>query len=163
MGRAALPSIAKLEDVLDLIIDPAKYIKYMTEFKSIYADAKSALGDLDTKEKADFYLAQSLDAKDEAALVTRKAKDELLKAHVEADEIRIEIGKVQNEFLRDKESYTERFTSLVKREENFAKFVEDQQKLLESERKSLTSQQEQVAKLQLDVQAKREKLEAALR
>lgn len=59
MGRQALPSIAKLEDALDLLTNTAKYQKYLQELKAIYNDVALKLADLATKEQADNYLAQA--------------------------------------------------------------------------------------------------------
>lgn len=64
MARLMLPSITKLEDVLDLLTDPKKYQAYLEDFKQVHAQAMEALGTLKTKQDADAVLASAYDMKE---------------------------------------------------------------------------------------------------
>ena len=90
MGRAGLPSISKIEDVLDLLTDPEKYIRYLTEFKSVHDEVKASLGDLDTKAKADAYFERASDALAKSAVYVKsvKADAEKIASDVQAEKDR---------------------------------------------------------------------------
>lgn len=64
MGRAALPEINSVVEVLELITNPEKYVTYLKEFRRVHQEAVSALGNVETKEKADaLYVKVQADAK----------------------------------------------------------------------------------------------------
>lgn len=86
MGKFQLPSISKLEEVLDLLLDPEKYKQYMVEFKDAYDQASARLGDVDTKIKAEQYLAKATQANQDAVayLITTKEKLALAKQQLES-------------------------------------------------------------------------------
>lgn len=92
MGRAVLPSISKIDDVLDLMLDPQKYAKYLSEFKSIYEETQLKLADLKTKEEADNFLSRA-----HAALLEA---DEIRKAAVKECEL-AQTAKAEAEEYRD--------------------------------------------------------------
>lgn len=80
MGRISLPDISKVEEVLELITNQDKYVKYMNEIVVAHKAAKEALGDLQTKEQADVYLAQAADRHASAVRHETDAKAALAKA-----------------------------------------------------------------------------------
>lgn len=72
MGRAALPEINSVVEVLELITNPEKYITYLKEFRRIHKDAQDALGLVDTKDKMDVLVASTHEAV--RTLAEQKAK-----------------------------------------------------------------------------------------
>lgn len=97
MGRQVLPSISKIEEVLDLVTNPDKYIQYMKEFRDVYNETMNVLGILDTKEKADRHYADAVDILAVANMDKQSAarelenirlmKAELLSKTQQADEV----------------------------------------------------------------------------
>lgn len=57
MGRATLPDIQSVTEVIALITDPEKYINYMKEFRRTHQEAVDALGALAQKEALEAALA----------------------------------------------------------------------------------------------------------
>ena len=83
MGRPVLPSIAKLEDVLDLLTNPDKYVKYLNELRQIHAETANILQLLDTKQKADVFLSEAQDVKTETLLFKQKVEAEIAQTRKE--------------------------------------------------------------------------------
>ena len=146
MGKMVLPSISKIEDVLDLLTNPAKYIQYMQEFKTVYDEAHNALGDLHTKEAADAYLSSAADAHDAAIKYTENAKKSVAEMYAEhtakVNKVNIDLD-VRESFVSEKEKRHEKCSEEFKElQEAFHKNVETvsaelQRQLNEVDRKSV--------------------------
>jgi hypothetical protein len=98
MGRQSLPSISKLEDVLDLLTDPDKYIKYLKEFRDVYTETHNIIGVLDTKEKVDRALSAALEQVTAADLYEKASKDKIRDANKHSEELLLDLQEAQAEF-----------------------------------------------------------------
>lgn len=72
MGRPTLPDISSVEEVLDLITNPEKYITYMKEFRRIHQETVDMLGQYAAKDTLDAAVATL--ARDRSALEDEKAE-----------------------------------------------------------------------------------------
>ena len=144
MGRPLLPSITKIEEVLDLVTDPAKYLKYMTEFKIAHDQVLHALENLDTKEKAEAFLA-------DARMQHASAKEALTQAEVKASEvIKVASDKSQNILESAEEVHSkvlfevEKLNSDKKKVAEQFKLIADKTASLEAYEKTLNEEKETV-------------------
>jgi len=119
MGRQSLPSISKLEDVLDLLTDPDKYIKYLKEFRDIYNETLNVLSILDTKEKADKYMSDASDKMKAVVLAEQKSKDKLATLYndyTQADaDLRSALREFDKKVEEDKSSFARREAEILKK------------------------------------------------
>ena len=59
MKIVAPPTISNLQQIIDLLLNPSKYAKYLQDLQSMLAAIEERLVDLDTVEKIDEYIAQN--------------------------------------------------------------------------------------------------------
>ena len=107
MGHRALPSISKIEEVLDILTNPDKYLQYMKDFKAAYDEAKQSLGDLQTKEEADAYLSTAHDQHVAMLKFMESSKNEIadLRAKHDADvEARLRGLELREQHLAEMEA-----------------------------------------------------------
>ena len=170
MGRPILPSISKLEDVLDLITDPEKYRKYLIEFKVSYDSVKNAVGDLDTKEKADKYLYDAQAQAKEAAQILKSA-DEHYDAVIK--DAQIEAGNIKataKDYLKSAEVKLQSLDTTQKLLSDFEKVLNERELVLNVKQSELDAQATNQANVRkaLDaelnaMQTRKAKLEDALK
>lgn len=169
MGRMGLPSISKLEDVLDLLLDPAKYQKYLVEFKEVYALTVAKLDDLETKEQAELYLAEATRTKtqtdaalaaavkslDEAKLAEEHAKSLLGYAEAYRDETVEKLDESKKAFSLEVDAFTDA-------KEQFSVYVKTEEARLAEESAASKARQIKTQEVLEEITEKRNKLVAAL-
>lgn len=164
MGRQILPSISKLEDVLDLLTDPEKYTKYLSEFKQVYDETLNILGVLDTKQKADSYLSDA-SAKFKAAdlhahEVEYKINAETLKLAAQYADLEEEAQSLALRITEHDEYHSRRESELIKKYAECQKYRDETFHELTEKQTHIDAMK---AKLEIEVKAAsalREKYEA---
>ena len=150
MGKQVLPSISKIEEVLDLLLDPQKYKQYLVEFQQVYADAQAALGQLAKKDLADNYLSQATSAREEALQLVKetelKAQD-VIKEKVALESAKQSVQVAEQAAAIRLEDLTRQYAKLdekVKLHEDekaaFQEFVLTQKAALQASRQDLAEQ-----------------------
>lgn len=170
MGRISLPAISKFEEVLEVLLDPQKYLQYMIEFKEAHTKAQEALGNLQAKDAADAYLAQANDKLVEAdkifiaakikadALVTKatnEAQSITVGAHQSIHEANLAVSEAKQE-LHKLDLEKESFVNFVTQANSELKVAQDK---LVVDQTAVARQQEKVTSLQ----TKLEQAQATLR
>lgn len=163
MGRNALPPILKLEEVLDLITNSEKYIKYIKEFQALYQEAKLALGDLDTKEKADMYLSQAMDENTRVKKEKTKAQELLAEAYARQDAINKEIDLAYVQLKLAKDDVERKTQELAADKKSYAEYKTEHDKSIVTQRAEVTKLQAEANALTQELSAKRAKLTEALK
>lgn len=74
MKIVAPPAITDLDGIIDLLIRPEKYVKYLQDLKAMKDAIVESLGVLDTKEKADAALSRAASVEAEAQALKREAE-----------------------------------------------------------------------------------------
>lgn len=143
MGKMSLPSISKIEDVLDLLTDPEKYIQYMTEFKQAYDEAHNALGDLKIKGQADMYLASAVDKYEESQKKALELEKRTITALAEAERALTDADVKSASVIADAE---ERSRSVAYERENFDEYKERRKTELNARCQTLSEMSDSVAK-----------------
>jgi hypothetical protein len=110
MKPVNLPSIIGIEEVLNVMLDPERYIAYMRGLRDLHAEVKVSLGLIQTVAQADTYTAEALRIKEQAAaeLLTSRAK-----------------------LTKDSEDLAAREAMVVKSEHEYAEFVNQRTARLE--------------------------------
>jgi chromosome segregation ATPase len=163
MGRVGLPPITKLEEVLDLLTDPAKYKRYLDEFKAIYDETRLSLGDLQTKEQADVYLATADDTRNAAYKILADAKVSADKAYEEVKILRDEQRELHAEIQEERKEVGKATVDLKAAQDAFDKYKAEGELYLQKQREEITAKQQEIDELSAKVDAKRLKLEEALK
>ncbi len=169
MGRISLPSISKIEEVLDVLLDPAKYQKYLVEFKAAYDEAANALGNLKTKEQADKYLSDAIDAKQEADVRDKKTQAHfaivqkaLADEHESIKQEHAEIAKLKSELGGRHHTLQVQADEIATKVASFEAYKKDTAASFDKTAKDLDVKQASIKKQSDELAAKLEKF-AALR
>lgn len=166
MGRLGLPSVTKMEDVLDLITDPDKYKRYITEFMSIYKETQLALGNLQTKEDAESFLVSAADAKDKAIRDKATAEAVLVDARAVAEETLQFAQKQKDEAASELEaahkSVSLAHKELEQKQALFAQYEDSKTKELKELAIKLDAKEHSLSKLGDILSKKEAKLKLAL-
>ncbi len=131
MGRATLPDIGSVEEILDLILKPAKYIAYLTEFKRVRDEAVNALGALAKKEALDAAKAKA--EEDKAAFEQEKvdARDELRAEAAEnahdLENLEAQIEKYRAEVDKEDAALEAKAQEIAKKYAEADRFVKEQE------------------------------------
>jgi hypothetical protein len=138
-----LPSITKLEEVLELLTDPQKYADMLSELKSIYDETQSALGDIAAKGEADAFLAQAAQKHQDAVSYADKvSKDSAtVLANVSAAEA---VLKQDKEAFDHYKTHSEGVIQIKEKElrslqAEFANYKSESEKALQIDRDTLAS------------------------
>jgi hypothetical protein len=165
MGRIGLPSISKLEEVLDLIMDPEKYKKYLIEFKSIHDDAVMRLDMLKTKEDADKYFHEALDANTLAQqelhdvhATKAKAEQDITIQYEILDATRTEINAHEDEVRKKLETQLVEFN---RRDVEHSEWFKQAEQDIKTQQDKNEQVRMELYQLKLDLDEKAAKLKAA--
>jgi chromosome segregation ATPase len=172
MGKVALPSITKLEEVLELMTSPEKYKQYLADFKAQYDQVMLVLGVLDTKEKADGYLAHAQNeltrAKQEGQAIVTQAHEKLTAVDALAVDVANQKAvlseKIQSGFqkLKHEEKVVEaKLAALIAAEKVFAETVEAKEADIAARLGKLESERAKVAELKDRIERANQVLEGA--
>jgi vacuolar-type H+-ATPase subunit I/STV1 len=166
MGRIGLPSISKLEEVLDLIMDPEKYKKYLVEFKSIHDDAVMRLDMLKTKEDADKYFNEALDANTLAQqelhdvhATKAKAEQDIKTQYEILDATRAEFKKHEDEVCK---SLDAQLVDFNRRDIEHTEWFAQAEQIIKTQQAKNEQVRTELDKLKLDLDEKAAKLKAAV-
>lgn len=165
MGKQVLPSISKLEDVLDLLTDPDKYIKYLKEFRDVHDLTMQTLGILDTKEKAEEYLAAAKVKEQEAKIFATNEKAKLSKHALELDQEAAVLKQSKAEFAERVRAFeqsaqqTER--ALLNDRANFESYKVDAEKVISTQSAQNGQVRHDLERLSDELAERRSKIAAA--
>ena len=166
MARPGLPSITKMEEVLDLITNPEKYKKYIVEFMTLHAELKNMLGDLATKELAESFLSQAAEAKSFAEQDRKKtsvfladAKEQAEALHLEAEQHEAASKQILEE-VKVKLEHEKK--ELAKQKALHAQHAQDVTKAQDERQRALDTKAESLSKLGEILSKKQAKFELAL-
>lgn len=84
MKIIAPPAITDLDGIIDLLIHPEKYVKYLQDLKTMKDAIVESLGVLETKEKAEDALGRASQLEGEAATLKREAQGLVAQARQQA-------------------------------------------------------------------------------
>ena len=133
MGRATLPSISSVTEVIELITDPDKYITYMKEFRRIHAEAEEALGALATKEALDLAVAKSVEDRvafeREKADVKRALEAEAVENAHDRANLEAQIEKYRAEVDKEDAALEAKAQEIAKKYAEADQFVKQQEAL----------------------------------
>lgn len=164
-GRINIPSITKLEEVLDVLLDPEKYKAYLVEFKTAYDLANDRLADLQTKEQADVYLASAAEnaslSKRALELATEKAIAIVAKATDEAQRITTGAHQSIHEANLAVTEAKQELHQLEQDKQVFANFLERENIDLLKRQEVLVLKEAAISKLQAGLQLQKERFERA--
>ena len=137
------PAIGNLDELLDLLLHPDKYAKYLKQLQEVRDSITTQLETYNTKEKADDYLAQAQAIQAEA-LATRGKAEALVKekTKLRAD-TKTEIAKIQEEL---KERVNKHEAAMKERERTIATYDEElKAKTLELNARDMALQEQEAA------------------
>lgn len=113
MKIVAPPAITDLDGIIDLLIHPEKYVKYLQDLKVMKDAIVESLGVLDTKEKADAALSRAASVEAEAQALKREAERE---AKASAERTAMAQSRMESALAEDRAKFTAQVESLKKAE-----------------------------------------------
>lgn len=167
MGRMPLPSIDRWEDVLEIVTNQDKYVKYMIEFQQAHDAAVASLGNLNVKELADAYLVSAdeklMDANkkireseieasrhiDQAVELSTRAADDIATRYAALKDAEAEIAESKSAHDAEKA--------------DFFSFVEKKHADLDVIKAEIHGEQDRLAADVAEFQAKKDKAEAVFK
>lgn len=167
MKAIYLSPITKIEEVLDLITDPEKYVQYLKDLKDAHAEVEAALGTLKTKKEAEGLLAQAFDASEFATKLREDVQNEI---KTQREQLRQDLEVFNKEVAEKREELRDREKNIEQKRVE----VEQVRALLSAQQtsfsdyvgtkeKALAEQQEKLTAALNDVSEKKAKAEAALK
>lgn len=121
MKQVILQPITKIEEVLDLLTDPEKYVQYLKDLRDAHTMATDKLADVDTKEKAERMLAEAFEASEFAVKHRSDVLAELARAR---EAFTAEQDRKRKELYQKLDEYNDREAELSKAEKAHASTVE---------------------------------------
>jgi len=165
MGRISLPSISKLEDVLDLLLNPEKYKQYLLEFKNAHDAATLALANLETKAQADTYLSQSITAHQHAEKARADAHKVLADAKYEADKMCEKMlahaDEINNRIVVEQKTLLSQMQEFKKAKAEFDSYKAASEEQIASQKRQNDQVRSELEKLSAKLEDKRVKISLA--
>lgn len=160
-------SITKLEEVLDLVTDPEKYVQYMKDLKEAHALIVEKLDWVKTKEEAEQLLADARNEAEKSAVDIKKHYNELHEKEQEFAKNRSEHYAKLDKSIAEFEEKAQALNTLSKAHnaeyEEFSGYEREARKKLHEQQVEVTELQNKYTKLVAEAQEKKVKAEALLK
>lgn len=167
MGRMPLPSIDRWEDVVEILTNKDKYMTYLTEFQQAHSVAQTALGDLNTKERADEYLLVAQEKVQAAVKLSediRKQSESTLQCLAEAEaKSSADIAERTAKIAEHEAALQADHEALNSEKIAFLASVETRHDEFAAHRADISTQRESLDAARSEFQAKKDKAEAIMK
>lgn len=142
MKIIAPPAITDLDGIIDLLIHPEKYVKYLQDLKAMKDAIVESLGVLETKEKADAALSRAASAEAEAQALKREAERE---AKASAERTVMVQSRMESALAEDRA----KFAALVESHKKAEHALADRERLVEGVEQRLRDRELALAQREL--------------